>query len=331
LTKKKRVSQETLIKTFLQPKQPSIKQGMPVEKKSLLMGALMSILILLAVAGERFVGLGRANAYSNLDVVYGGQTAAPPNTEPPKIAIDSIIWNSGNNVSISFDVCIGESESIDNVSSMIIASVYYKADWQENNTYVYEYVSNPSNPSNTRTEFSASLHFVEIPEGKRTLTVYATERGSYYNLDPSIWPMFGTVYYYGFNETGSSSISFTIDTTPPSVIISSMKDETYSQSEIQLSFTTSEPVSQTSYVLDGQENVTVAGNTTLAGLSCGVHNVTVYAWDEAGNAAASETVYFTIMEPEPEPFPTLFVGTVSVGAIALVGASLIIYFKKRKR
>jgi hypothetical protein len=31
-----------------------------------------------------------------------------------------------------------------------------------------------------------------------------------------------------------------------------------------------------------------------------------------------------------EPFPTLFVATVSVSAIALVGACLIIYFKKRK-
>jgi hypothetical protein len=143
--------------------------------------------------------------------------------------------------------------------------------------------------------------------------------------------MVGTVYYYGFNTTGSSSVSFTIDTTPPSVIISSMKDETYSESEILLDFTTSEPVSQTSYVLDGQENVTVAGNVTLAGLSCGVHNVTVYAWDSAGNAGASETVFFAITEPEQEPFPTTLVATASGVSAALVCLGLLVYFKKRKR
>jgi len=176
------------------------------------------------------------------------------------------------------------------------------------------------------------LHFVEIPEGRHTLTVYATERGSYYDLDSSNWPMFGTVYYYGFNKTGSSSVSFTIDTTPPSVIISSMKDETYSESEILLDFTTSEPVSQTSYVLDGQENVTVAGNVMLAGLSCGVHNVTVYAWDAAGNAGTSETVFFTITEPEQEcdPFPTTLV-IASLITVAVVSVGLLVYFKKRER
>ena len=300
---------------------------MPVEKKSLLMGALISILILLAVAGERFVGLGKADPYSNLDVVYGGQTAAPPNTEPPKIAINNIIWNSGNNVSISFDVCIGESESIDNVSSMIIASVYYKADWQENNTCVYEYVSNPSNPSNTRTEFSASLHFVEIPEGKRTLKVYATERGSYYNLDPSIWPMFGTVYYYGFNETGSSSISFTIDTTPPSISVLSLENRRFNSSDVPLNFVVNEPFEKASYVLDGQQNVTITGNITLTGLPNGDHNVTVYAIDEAGNTGVSETIYFTV--DVPDPFPTTLV-IASVITVVVVGLGLLVYFKKRK-
>jgi N-acetylneuraminic acid mutarotase len=35
--------------------------------------------------------------------------------------------------------------------------------------------------------------------------------------------------------------------------------------------------------------------------------------------------------PKPEPFPTLFVATVSVSALVLVGAGVLIYFKKRKR
>jgi hypothetical protein len=136
------------------------------------------------VAGECFVGLGRGNPYSNLIVMYGGKTEAPPNTEPPNITVSNVS-NNGNNVSVSFNVRIGESKSADNVSSMIITSVYYNSDWQENEKYVYEFVSNPSYPNQPKTELSASLHFVEIPEGKHTLTVYATERGSYYDLDPS--------------------------------------------------------------------------------------------------------------------------------------------------
>jgi hypothetical protein len=88
-----------------------------------------------------------------------------------------------------------------------------------------------------------------------------------------------------------------------------------------------------SYCLDGA-NVTVAGNTTIAELSYGAHNLTVYAVDVAGNVGASETVYFTIAEFEPEPEPELFpavpVAAASVASIAVVGVVLLVYFKKRK-
>jgi len=53
-----------------------------------------------------------------------------------------------------------------------------------------------------------------------------------------------------------------------------------------LNYTVNEPVSKIFFVLDGQWNVTIAGNTTLAGLSNGVHNVTVYAWDDVGNVGS---------------------------------------------
>jgi hypothetical protein len=92
-----------------------------------------------------------------------------------------------------------------------------------------------------------------------------------------------------------------------------------------LSFSVSEPVSQITYSLDGQENVTVAGNSTLVGLSVGVHNVTVYAWDTAGNVGASETITFTVT-----PFPAVPVAAASVASVAVVIAGLLAYFKKRK-
>ena len=89
-----------------------------------------------------------------------------------------------------------------------------------------------------------------------------------------------------------------------------------------------ESVSKISYVLDGQENVTVAGNTTLANLPYGEHNVKVYATDNVGNIG-SETITFTIAEPEPEPFLTTLV-VASVITVSVVCVGLVVYFKRRK-
>jgi hypothetical protein len=100
-------------------------------------------------------------------------------------------------------------------------------------------------------------------------------------------------------------------------------------SDVPLNFEVDKSVSEMKYSLDGQENVTVVGNTTLAGLTNGYHNVTVYAADEAGNSGASETLLFDV--ELPEPFPTLLIAAASVAAAVLVGVGLLVYFKKRNR
>jgi len=51
------------------------------------------------------------------------------------------------------------------------------------------------------------------------------------------------------------------------------------------------------YSLDNEENVTIAGNTTLTNLSEGTHNIIVYANDTSGNMGSSSQVYFTIRIP----------------------------------
>jgi hypothetical protein len=81
---------------------------------------------------------------------------------------------------------------------------------------------------------------------------------------------------------------------PPKIFVLSIESITYKTPIIELNFKVSEPVSQIFYSLDGMDNVTVSGNTTLSGLSNGAHNVTVYAIDEAGNFGASETITFTM-------------------------------------
>jgi hypothetical protein len=108
-----------------------------------------------------------------------------------------------------------------------------------------------------------------------------------------------------------------------------VKKGTYNVSSVLLNFTVDEAASHITYSLDGEENFTTAGNTTLTGVANGDHNLTVYAWDEAGNVGASETITFSVNAP----FPITLVAVASVSGISavVVTTSLIVYFKKRKR
>jgi parallel beta-helix repeat protein len=123
-----------------------------------------------------------------------------------------------------------------------------------------------------------------------------------------------------------------LQTTPPRVSLGSPLNQTYDDSGVPLNFSVNvlspvKSVNWTGYSLDGQQNVTITGNTTLTALSSGLHNVTVYANDTYGNMGASETLTFTI----PQPFPVVPVAAASVATVVLVSAGLLVYFKKRKR
>jgi hypothetical protein len=100
----------------------------------------------------------------------------------------------------------------------------------------------------------------------------------------------------------------------------------YNDSSVSLIFTVNKPVNWTGYSLDGQDNVTIAGNATLAGLSNGLHNVTVYAEDSFGNAGVSETVSFTV----EVPFPTTLLAAASTASATIMGVVLLVYLKKRR-
>ena len=158
-----------------------------------------------------------------------------------------------------------------------------------------------------------------------------------------------TLYLEGFNQKYSEPrflsyadiVHFSIDLTAPNVSILSPVNKTYTAANITtasilLDFTADEDVSKVTYSLDGQNAMVIAGNTTLTGLPFGSHNVTMYVQDLAGNGA-SETVSFTIvgkqeskLESEPELFLTVPVAAVSVVAVALVSAGLLVYNKKRR-
>jgi len=101
------------------------------------------------------------------------------------------------------------------------------------------------------------------------------------------------------NMGQSSVVSFAVDTIPPVVLIQSPIDKTYVVADVPLTFTVSESTSWMGYSLDGQANVTVSGNTTLAGLLEGLHSVVVYANDTAGNMGASDTIIFWVDTTPP--------------------------------
>ena len=119
------------------------------------------------------------------------------------------------------------------------------------------------------------------------------------------------------------------DTTPPTISILSPENKTYTTSSVSLSFTVDEATSWMGYSLDRQTNATIAGNTTISGLSDGSHSLIIYASDIAGNTGASEIIYFSIETQQAEPFPTWIVATIVI--IAGVGAALLVYFAKVKK
>jgi len=125
--------------------------------------------------------------------------------------------------------------------------------------------------------------------------------------------------------TNDQYTPFGYGTTPPVIEVVSPVKQTYNASSVSLDFMVNKPAVWMGYSLDGQDNVTINGNTTLDGLANGLHNVTVYARDELENTGTSETITFTV----DAPFPTALVAA-STASIAIIGVGVLVYFKKRK-
>jgi N-acetylneuraminic acid mutarotase len=117
-------------------------------------------------------------------------------------------------------------------------------------------------------------------------------------------------------------------TVPPAVSVFSPENNgTYASSNVSLVFAVNKQTVWLGYSLDGQETIDITGNTTIAGLSNGSHNLTVYANDTLGNAGTSGTITFSIAK-ETEPFPTTLVAAASGVSVAVIGVGLLVYFKK---
>jgi hypothetical protein len=98
---------------------------------------------------------------------------------------------------------------------------------------------------------------------------------------------------------------------PPTIYVISPQNITYSTNNISLTFTTDEPTSWMGYSTDGQENSTIAGNTTLTNLLDGAHYLVVYGNSTSGDMGESNTLQFVIDTAPPNiseisqiPIPT---------------------------
>jgi hypothetical protein len=299
-----------LIKTLLQQKKPSIKQGLPVKNKTFVIEAFITLLLLSIAVGTR-LNLGRANPF-----LYYESVRPPNDAKPPAISTLPLRNNTvyaSNNLSLIYNVSIPESKY-----SITIYEIRYERDWKDSIACIYHRPM--MSPGLWKTEYSYNLSLTEIPDGNRNITFIATATGGYAE----------GLTAYSFSLETRSVINFTVDTNLPCISSLSVENKTYATHEVPLNFTVNEPVSQISYVLDGQKNVTVNGNTTLTGLTDGLHNVTVYAKDLAGNVGASQTLTFTIAEEPPESFPTTLVAVASAVAVTAVAIGLLLYRKRRQ-
>jgi hypothetical protein len=127
-------------------------------------------------------------------------------------------------------------------------------------------------------------------------------------------------------NSASQRVYFAVDTTTPAIKLLSLQNREYNSTEIPLTFNVNESVPQIAYSMDGKDNITISGNTTLTGLPYRNHTLTVYATDEAGNTGASETVDFSVAAA----FPTALIIAVVI-AVVVVAVCLLVYFKVIKR
>jgi hypothetical protein len=282
-------------------------------------------LLFLVLTGTQFVHFVAAN----FGVPIAGD---PPHlsapSSPPKISVLSPTNTTypQRDIVLNFVVTLPESES------QVFVSVSYMLDRDVEECYHRDFADGDS-VADLPSELDYAITLKQLSEGPHTLRIYASSRS--YATYASVWALpditLETSVAFSFSSALNwSDVNFTVDTIAPKITIHSPLNIVYQQGDaVILNFTANEPTTRLFYTLDGQDNVTIAQNGTLTGLSSGEHSVTVYGWDEAGNVGASETTLFTVAETAPEPFPTAHVATASA-SVAVVGIGLLVYFKKRK-
>jgi len=138
-----------------------------------------------------------------------------------------------------------------------------------------------------------------------------------------------------YHDTVEEYTPFGYGTVLPVIAVISPEVANYSSSEVPLNFVINKPANWVTYSLDGMNNVTIAGNTTLTDLANGSHNIVLYASDEFGNIGASQTMLFTVdkgaqtqLQPKPLQTASIIAFSVGVTVTIVVVVGLVFYYKK---
>ena len=311
--------------------------------KTPVISALMFLgLLCLIIVGTQTFGasgqLAPRSTYSPGDpyttLFYPPTEVPPPDyAKPPIVTIPSPVNDTvitANNGSLNFSLTLEASNSSRPIT---LGPVSYKASWMSNNITIG--VGDSSAPFLTKT-LPLSIDLANMPEGTQSITVYAYASCEYetrreqtaVSNDPFNVLVFKylNIYYNAYKIGGSSSVNFTFDSLPKVSVLSPI-NKTYNEDRVPLIFTVDKTVNWFGYSLDGKQNQTITGNTTLSGLSSGLHNVTVYAKDAVGSVGASENIIFAVSLP---PFPYVPAAAVLGISAVVIGASIFVYFKKFK-
>ncbi|WNZ29640.1 MAG: hypothetical protein IAX21_01860 [Candidatus Bathyarchaeota archaeon] len=147
-----------------------------------------------------------------------------------------------------------------------------------------------------------------LSDGSHNIVVYATDAAN-------------------INTGNSSVVYFSVDTTPPLVVVDSpINNATYTTNNVSLSFTVNENASL-KYSLDGKDNITIFDSTFLYNVTNGKHYLIIYAEDLYGNSGATGIISFTVdVERILQPLEIVI-----ASAIILVGFSVVIIIRYRKK
>ena len=325
------MSQEIFTITLLPLKQLHVLWGIDMSKR-----AVLFLIAVLAASNLLMVGSVFAQSIPKPTVPeFTLKFVAHPYDVPPTYGIDP---DTGKNVTITegyhvlnktIEVTIRNQPS--NAYSLyynVSMKGHYENDW----TYIPDSAQGYPASNSDYTVITISEYYSRPSGiGKVTDPIQIDFRveallGYYTRIPGDYVFLFGQTYHDVFTgKTSSWSTTQTLTLTQISIL--SPKAENYTVSDIPLNFTVDNPTLEIKYSLDNQEKVTITGNTTLTGLSNGLHNLTVYTMDNAWEVGTSEAISFNV--EAPQIFPIIPVTAGIATAVTLVAVSLI-YFKKRK-
>ncbi len=210
-------------------------------------------------------------------------------------------------------------------------------------------VYNPNNELHVMYSAYGSIKLPELSDGTHTITVTLVSH-VHYSAGVKPGAPFQPVSPGSseYQAIWTDSVTFTIDSNQPynpqplddlsplKISDLSVTNQTYTSQNVSLSFNINGIASQIAYSLDGRSSKrTIPGNLTIP-VSVGVHNITVYAWDDFGRACTPETATFSVVEqaveeekiePTNAGAPTVLAASIST-VVVIVG--LLVYLGYRR-